>query len=65
MKNTYKINKEVWDWIEDNLNKDNLFDLVLKANDSENVYLCWKGTNDIFATIYVSAVKTIILKGWT
>lgn len=50
-------------FIQQNLNKNNLFDLIVKEND-ENVYLCWKGTNDIFATIYVSAIEEIIEKGY-
>ncbi len=64
MKKIWKIDRKVWDWIEDNLNSLNLFDLVLKDNDFENVYLCWKGTNDLFATVYVSVVKKIINKGY-
>lgn len=64
MRKQWKIKRKVWDWIEDNLNRLNLFDLVLKENDFENVYLCWKGTNDIFATIYVSAIEEIIKKGY-
>lgn len=63
MKNIYRINRVVWDWIEENLNKDNYFDLVIKPNNFENVYLCWKGTDDLFATINVSKVKRIILEG--
>lgn len=63
MKN-YKIKRTIWDWIEDNLNKDNLFDLVLKPNDFENVYLYWKGTDDLFATVYTSVVDKIISKGY-
>ena len=33
MKKIYKIERKIWDWIEDNLNSLNLFDLVLKEND--------------------------------
>lgn len=64
MKKQWKIKKQVWDWIEDNLNSLNLFDLVLKANDFQNVYLCWKRTNDVFAIVYVSAIEEIIQKGY-
>lgn len=64
MRKQWKIKRKVWDWIEDNLNGLNLFDLVLKENDFENVYLCWKGTNDVFATVYVSVVEEIIRLGY-
>lgn len=64
MRKHWKIKKQVWDWIEDNLNSLNLFDLMLKANDFQNVYLCWKGTNDVFAIVYVSAIEEIIQKGY-
>lgn len=64
MRKIYRIERKIWDWIEDNLNSLKLFDVVLKENDFENVYLCWKDTDEIFAIIYTSVVKKIIEEGW-
>lgn len=46
-----------------NLDKHDLFDLRVKEGCEENLYLYHKGTNDLFATVYVSAVEKIIQDG--
>lgn len=50
-------------YVKHNLDKHDLFDLIMKPKDEENLYLYWKGTNDLFATVYVSAVEKIIQDG--
>lgn len=50
-------------YVKHNLDKHDLFDLRLKEDCEENLYLYWKGTNDLFATVYVSAVEKIIQDG--
>jgi len=49
--------KEMIDWIETNLNSHNFYDIKESELDYNIVYLVWKKTDKIFATLYKDKIK--------
>ncbi len=50
------MNKEIYDWINENLNSHNFYDIV-ESGDSNIIFLKWKGTDKVFATLYKDSIK--------
>ncbi len=50
--------KEVFDWLEENMNKQHLFDL--KIEDRNQITAYFKGTNDRFCQFYINPIMELI-----
>lgn len=50
------MNKKIYNWINENLNSHNFYDIV-ESGDSNIIFLKWKGTDKVFATLYKDSIK--------
>lgn len=48
--------KEMYDYINKELNSHNFYDIV-ESGDSNIIFLKWKGTNKVFATLYKDSIE--------
>lgn len=48
--------REMYDWINKELNSHNFYDVV-ESDDPNIIFLKWKGTNKVFATLYKDSIE--------
>lgn len=48
--------KEMYDWINKNLNSHDFYDIV-ESDDPNIIFLKWKNTNNVFATLYKDSIE--------
>jgi len=51
--------KEMYDYINKELNSHNFYDIV-ESDDPNIIFLKWKGTDKVFATLYKDSIEKVM-----
>lgn len=49
--------KKMYDWINENLNSHNFYDIKEMPDYLNMIFLVWKGTDKVFATLYKDKIE--------
>lgn len=54
------IPKRVFNYLNENFDLDNCYDIMLKPEQNNEINLVWRDTADIFATFYIDTIEKVL-----